>query len=281
MDGKEDIDSRILHVYHSNKRAGTSGKPKSQAITKSASQAVSPRHSKRKNAGGSQENRKKKGPNNDLQKALECPSLLQGVFLKSPSYEFDESLDLTSENLGSSSFDQSPNNFSFMPVKSQDIEDMDKFQEMVKWNPAFNSAVRPQQHIPCPSNGHYHEQYARYHPHAYGGRYGDWFRTAPSIPQLTTSEQKKNDAENQQEILNVNDFSKRLSDMEDRLLADIHGSSSFDQALKLHLLRNWASALAQRPLQPREEPALAQEANATTTQVKIKMESPGTPNITP
>jgi len=250
--------------------------------TKSTSQAVHPRQSKRKNAGGGQDNRKKKAPNKAPEKTLKCPSLLQGVFLKSPSYELDASLDITSENLGPSSFDHSPN-FSFMPVKSEDIEDMDKFQEMVKWNPAFNSAARPHPHNPSATNGYYDGQYARYHPYTYGGRngyYGDCLRTAPSTPQLTTSEQKTSDGDDQ-EILNVNEFSKKLSDMEARIMADIHGSSRVDQALKLHLFKNWASALAQRPLQPREEPAFAQEANDITTQVKAKMEPPGTPNITP
>jgi len=48
----------------------------------------------------------------------------------------------------------------------------------------------------------------------------------------------------------VDEFSKRLKDMEAQLTSDIEGSKSTDQVLKLHLLQQWAKGIAQRPLQP-------------------------------
>ena len=227
--GKEDPSPscRVLHVYYSKKRSGRSSSPVEP-------QAVATRKSKRKSSEGDQGGSKKNkvaATNMDP-----CPSLLEGALLKSPCQsqmsfeEFDDNLTFTSSNI----FDIK-GTASFLPAAQSNVGG-----DMFLNNPAFNSAAaRP---YAAASSG-----YARYPPPAHSGGcyYGDWTRTAPSIPQLTSSEQNKS-------AMSVNDFSRRLREVETSITADIHASTSFEQEFKLHLLQNWAKGIAQKPLKPQK-----------------------------
>lgn len=264
------------------------------------SSCVATRQSKRKSDNAGQwaniKNNKKTKIDNapTLEQALQCPSLLQGDhLLKSPcqsaqSFDLDANLDFNSDNFLWSTQDVSPQNqnLSFLPVKSKDID------EMMLNNPAFNSAAaRPptnatQQHLYAATSGYYSGHYP------YGGRnayYGDWRSGAPSIPSLGSNNAKS---------VTVDEFSKRLKDVEKSLMADVQLGEVTDQVLKLHLWQKWAKNIAQRPVQLQNESTLetnaASKATASahagtqggtnadaTTQVKIKMETPGTPGITP
>ncbi len=247
--GREDIDCRILHVYHSNKRSGFV----------SNSESVKSTEGKRKLSASD----KKKRQARKVATAgtiMRSPGLLRGDLLSSPchsqlSINLDTDLDFNSTNLfgDTTPIDQS---FSFMPIREAGSNSM---EDMMLHNAAFNSAVARlstgDQGLYAPTL--YHNVQSR-NPHG-----GDWTAHARS-----PSKEKPPS--------HATDFSKWLTKAEDDLMAEVHGSkSTADQILKLQLLQNWAKGIAQRPLQPRKEPALE------TGQVTIKTESPGTPNITP
>jgi hypothetical protein len=218
---------------------------------------------------------------------MRSPGLLRGDLLSSPcpsqlSINLDADLDFNSNNLFDTYATPVDQHFSFMPIRGTENHGID---DIMSNNPAFNSAVAKH----SPSSG-YHGQNAHVtYPNVQGGRNvhgGDWGKP--------TSQ--------------ATDFLKKLTEVEDDLLADVHRSSTVEQNLKLQLLHNWAKVIAQRPLQPRKEPALeagearaiahkslqprkepaleADEAIPTTqsnasSHATIKMESPGTPSITP
>ncbi len=254
--GREDIDCRILHVYHSSKRAGF--------VSNSETVKSANTEGKRKQSASD----KKKRQARKVATAgtiMRSPGLLEGDLLSSPchshlSITLDNDLDFNSTNLfdDTTPIDQS---FSFMPIRGTESHSMDN---MMLYNAAFNSAVARH------STG-YQGQYA----HTRNAHGCDWTVHTYSPPKEKPPSY-------------ATDFSKRLMKAEDDLLAEVHGSkSTADQILKLQLLQNWAKGIALRPLQPRKEPALeAGEASTTThpnigSQATIKMESPGTPNITP
>jgi hypothetical protein len=261
--GREDIDCRILHVYHSNKRAGF--------VSNSESVKSTNTEGKRKHSASD----KKKRQVRKVATAgtiMRSPGLLEGDLLSSPchsqlSINLDTDLDFNSTNLfdDTTPIDQ---NFSFMPIRGAESHSM---EDMMLYNAAFNSAVARH------STG-YQGQYAHtLHPNVQGrnAHGGDWTVHTHSPPKEKPPSY-------------ATDFSKRLMKAEDDLLAEVHGSkSTADQILKLQLLQNWAKGIAHGPLQPRKEPALESGEASTTTrpdtgmQETIKMESPGTPNITP
>ena len=252
--GREDIDCRILHVYHSSKRAGF--------VSNSESVKSANTEGKRKQSDKKKRQARKVATAGTI---MRSPGLLEGDLLSSPchshlSITLDNDLDFNSTNLfdDTTPIDQS---FSFMPIRGTESHSMDN---MMLYNAAFNSAVARH------STG-YQGQYA----HTRNAHGCDWTVHTYSPPKEKPPSY-------------ATDFSKRLMKAEDDLLAEVHGSkSTADQILKLQLLQNWAKGIAQRPLQPRKEPAReAGEASTTThpnigSQATIKMESPGTPNITP
>ena len=280
--GKENIDQRVLHVYHSSKRAGHSKKAASNK-SKANTTAVATRQSKRKASLDIDNNATKKKSRVVSSVGSfppQCPSLMQGELLKSPcqtQMSFDDqlvsNLDLTSNNLfdTTSSFPQNNNqiynNFSFMP--SDETSD----RMMLMNNPGFNSAAGM-------NGGYYFGQYA-FPPHAWAAAARS---VPPSIPELTSSFDWQHQQQHQQQqgkasILSVDNFSKRLKDMEVSLTNDIEGSTSTDQVLKLHLLQNWAKGIAQRPLQP-QQPELetkagvvADEPKAVVNEEEVEMEA--------
>jgi hypothetical protein len=259
--GREDIDCRILHVYHSSKRAGF--------VTNSESVKSSKTEDKRKHSASDKKKRQARKVVT-ASTVMRSPGLLEGELLESPchsqlSINLDTDLDFNSTNLfdAATPIDQ---NFSFMPIRGADSHSM---EDMMLHNAAFNSAVAG----PSTSSG-YHGQYDHtMYPNVQGrnAHCGDLTVHAHSPPKKKSTS-------------HATDFSKQLMKVEDDLLAEVHGSkSTADQILKLQLLQNWATGIAQRPLQPRKEPALqVREASTTTgSQATVKMESPGTPNITP
>ena len=133
---------------------------------------------------------------------------------KSPaSFELESSLNINSDNLfdikGSTSMNQS---FSFMPVKSEDMNDM-------VWNsPPFSSAVSMpppkvnQQPAYTGAAGHYPWGYGYY------GYYGSWAgRPAPLVPLLTSKsslEQKLSEDEKAEKAdMGVQGFASKLKSM--------------------------------------------------------------------
>ena len=139
--------------------------------------------------------------------------------------------------------------FSFMPVKSEDMNDM-------VWNsPPFSSAVSMpppkvnQQPAYTGAAGHYPWGYGYY------GYYGSWAgRPAPLVPLLTSKsslEQKPSEDEKAEKAdMGVQGFASKLKSMEEALFADTDKSENGDRAEKLQLLRQWAKDIAQKPLQP-------------------------------
>ena len=276
--GKENIDQRVLHVYHSSKRAGHSKKAASNK-SKANTTAVATRQSKRKASLDIIDNNATKKKSRVVSSVgsfpPQCPSLMQGELLKSPcqtQMSFDDqlvsNLDLTSNNLfdTTSSFpqnnNQNYNNFSFMP--SDETSD----RMMLMNNPGFNSAAGM-------NGSYYFGQYA-FPPHAWAAAARS---VPPSIPELTSSfDWQHQQQQGKASILSVDNFSKRLKDMEVSLTNDIEGSTSTDQVLKLHLLQNWAKGIAQRPLQPQPEletkaGVVADEPKAVVNEEEMEMEA--------
>jgi hypothetical protein len=257
--GREDIDCRILHVYHSSKRAGF--------VSNSESVKSTSTEGKRKHSGGDK-NKRQKRKTASAGTVMRSPGLLQGDLLSSPchsqlSMNLDADLDFNSTNLFDTNATPIDHNFSFMPIRGTESRSI---EDMMLNNAAFNSAVAGH----STSSG-YHGQYAR--AQAYSG---DWTAQSHSPPEENPT-------------VDATDFSKRLLKVEGDLWAEVHGSkSTADQILRLQLLQNWAKGIATTPLQPRKEPAPeAAEASTTThpdadsSQITIKIESPETPNITP
>ena len=265
--GDENIDCRVLHVYESHKRADKVAR-KATTDTRGKSLLAQPsRQSKRKkSSSSSQENNNRKKSKTDTEGSLDdqCPSLMKADLLKSPpelsSFEsIDHGLNFNSDNLFDTNVSQVDNNFSFMPVQAELMN-----------NPAFNVAVAPSN----PMYGYYYGQYA--HAASYGppplfgsNSYplGDWESSTapPSIPELDWPKATIDDTK-MTSIMSVDDFSNRLKDIELSLTADVEGSVSTDQAIKLHLLQKWAKDIAQKPLQPKLDGGIARpEAKVLAT----------------
>ena len=286
--GQEDIDCRLLHVYHSSKRADNAkpkakrgrGRPRkeknnttSSSSTNTTHTAVGTRKSKRKKSQANstfhqddEENDRKKMKITATTSSLEqSSSLMQGDLLKSPNNSFDTTnnnnnhmnanLDFTG-NI----FDTTTTNTTFMPVQNE---------VMMMNNPAFNSAAAAGvvpgyygQYAAAAASHHAAANCITYPPPIFGGGSsaaypgGDYWTMssrAPSIPELASSfewQQQQQPGAASTTISSVDEFSKRLKDMEAQLTSDIEGSKSTDQVLKLHLLQQWAKGIAQRPLQP-------------------------------
>ena len=236
---------------------------------------------------------------------MRSPGLLRGDLLGSPcpsqlSINLDADLDFNSNNLFDTYATPVDQNFSFMPIRGIENHGID---DIMSNSAAFNSSVAKQ----SPGTGYHGQNAHATYPHVHGSRKahgGDW----------------------EKPTLQATDFSNRLTEVENDLLADVHSSSTVEQNLKLQLLHNWAKVIAQMPLQPRKQPALeakviaqgplqsryepvleageariiaqrtlrprkepaleADEASSTTqsnagSHATIKMESPGTPSITP
>ena len=259
--GDENIDCRVLHVYESHKRADKVARKATTNTRGKSSKAllVQPsRQSKRKKSiNSSHENNNHKKSKIDTEGSVQCPSLMKADLLKSPpelsSFEsIDHGLNFNSDNLFDTNVSQVDNNFSFMPVQAELMN-----------NPAFNVAVAPSN----PMYGYYYGQYA--HAASYGppplfgsNSYpiGDWESSTepPSIPELDWPKATIDDTK-MTSIMSVDDFSKRLKDIELSLTADVEGSVSTDQAIKLHLLQKWAKGIAQKPLQPKLDGGIAQK----------------------
>ena len=168
-----------------------------------------------------------------------------------------------------------------MPVQSKDIDEINAARDQKS---AYNQypATHGYDYGPY-AYGRYSYPYWSWNAH-----YGTWSRAAPSIPSLS-----------QGEYGGVQNFSKRLKDLEDKLREEINCANRTDQPLKLKLLQNWAKGIAQKPLQHKKRPTLepqkaataslttgmspagTQVAASTQVMVKVKVESPGTPSITP
>lgn len=278
--GQEDIGCRLLHVYHSSKRADNAkpkakrgrGRPRKESTSTNTNHTtVGTRKSKRKKSQAvstfhqddEESDRKKMKIATTTTSSLEqSSSLMQGDLLKSPNNSFDTTTN--NNNHMNASLDFTGNifdtttstNTTFMPVQNE---------VMMMNNPAFNSAAAAGV-VPG-----YYGQYAAaashaaancitYPPPIFGGvstaAYpgGDyWASRAPSIPELASSfewQQLQQPGAASTTISSVDEFSKRLKDMEAQLTSDIEGSKSTDQVLKLHLLQQWAKGIAQKPLQP-------------------------------
>jgi len=288
--GKENIDCRIFHVYLSSKRSRTPS-PKSQVIIKtSKSTGGSTHESKRKNIREGPENKK-------TQKVVACmiqslsPSL-EGDILKSPqtkiSFDLDSKLNFNSNNIfDAEGVAPTGQSFSpFVPVHSKDVDERVLHAPMSSTrpllHPAFNSTANVPENITqqkyAAPNVHYYGHYVRCPPHAYGGRHAhagyscDGTIDAPSIPLLTSLEQERKHGKGGA-TLSLNEFSKRLQDMGEKITRDVHRSVGVDGAQKLHLLQQWAKGIAVKPLL---------KISTTNTKVEIKSNgSLGTPGITP
>jgi len=277
--GQEDIDCRLLHVYHSSKRADNAkptakrgrGRPRKESTsTNTAHTAVGTRKSKRKKSQAvstfhqddEESDRKKMKITTTTTSSLEqSSSLMQGDLLKSPNNSFDntttnnnnmnDNLDFTG-NI----FDTTTANTTFMPLQNE---------VMMMNNPAFNSAAAAGvvpgyygQYAAAAASHHAAASCIAYPPPIFGGvstaAYpggGYWASRAPSIPELASSfEWQQQPGAASTTISSVDEFSKRLKDMEAQLTSDVEGSKSTDQVLKLHLLQQWAKGIAQKPLQP-------------------------------
>ncbi|KAL3811186.1 hypothetical protein ACHAXA_002750 [Cyclostephanos tholiformis] len=255
--GREDIDCRILHVYHSSKRAGF--------VSNSESAKSTNTEGKRKHSGSEKKKRQARKVAS-AETVMRSPGLLRGDLLSSPchsqlSINLDADLDFNSTNLFDAYSTPVDQHFSFMPIRGTENHSI---EDLMSNNAAFINAVAKH----STSSGYLGRNAHAMYPYAQGGRNAhddDW--------EKPTSQ--------------VTEFSKKLTKVEDDLLADVHRSSTVEQTLKLQLLQSWAKVIAQRPLQSRRVPALeAAEASSTIhsnagSQKKVKMESPGTPTISP
>jgi len=280
--GQEDIECRLLHVYHSSKRADNAkpkakrgrGRPRKESTsTNTIHTSVGTRKSKRKKSQANstfhqddeESDRKKTKITTTTTSSLEqSSSLMQGDLLKSPNNSFDNT---NNNNNMNASLDFTGNifdtttttNTTFMPVQNE---------VMMMNNPAFNSAAAAGvvpgyygQYAAAAASHHAAANCITYPPPIFGGSRsaaypgGDYWASsrAPSIPELASSfewQQLQQPGVASTTISSVDEFSKRLKDMEAQLTSDIEGSKSTDQVLKLHLLQQWAKGIAQRPLQP-------------------------------
>lgn len=314
MNGHEDTNCRLLHVYYS-KRAGTDNSVKSKGLVS--------RQSKRKVkpvANGHRKRTKLAESGKEMK-----VSAFQGGVVPSPclshlSIDLGGHFDFDSDNYlgisGTPIINQmfggnstpiyqmlgtkgSPNNqvpsangtpagnntFSFMPV--QEKHNTYGVENMMLNNPSFNSAVAKspgnlQQRYMVSSGNyygpHFHARYPPRSPHQGGHAYArDWVRAAPAIPQLPTSTEKSCvDGVGRGQLL-IADFSKKLRDLEDCLSTDIRKSSSADQVIKLQLLQSWAKEVSSKPLLSQTEPTTAGVTvteSNANTQVATKMEYP-------
>lgn len=284
--GQEDIDCRLLHVYHSSKRADNAkpkakrgrGRPRKEesnniASTNTAHTSVGTRKSKRKKSQAAstfhqddEENDRKK-MKITTSSLEQSSSLMKGDLLKSPNNSFDTTnnnnnhmnanLDFTGNIFDTTT----TTNTTFMPVQNE---------VMMMNNPAFNSAAAAGvvpgyygQYAAAAASHHAAANCITYPPPIFGGGSrsaaypsGDYWTMssrAPSIPELASSfewQQLQQPGAASTTISSVDEFSKRLKDVEAQLTSDVEGSKSTDQVLKLHLLQQWAKGIAQKPLQP-------------------------------
>ena len=218
--GQEDIGCRLLHVYHSSKRADNAkpkakrgrGRPKKEnnnttsTSTTTIHAAVGTRKSKRKKSQAistfhqdDEESDRKKMKITTTTSSLEQSSnLMQGDLLQSPNNSFDNTN--TNNNHVDASLDFTGNifdtttNTTFMPVQNE---------VMMMHNPAFNSAaaagVVPDYHgqyAAAAASHHAAASCITYPPHIFGGGSrsavypsGDYWASsrAPSIPELASS----------------------------------------------------------------------------------------------
>lgn len=307
MDGKEDMNRRLLHVYYSNKRDGSDVSEKLQGVPS--------RQPKRKANADGKVTRKKKTKLAAVGSEMKHASAFHGAVLPSPcfshlSIDLDGHFDFESDMLGTkgtptpinrmSAAKGTPgtNNFSFIPV--QEGHSSYGIENMMLNNPAFNSAVAKSpanfaaakspsnvQHHYAASNGCYYGQYAYaiyppYPPHGVNAYYRDWLRAAPPIPPQAppSSDQKARVEGEASGLLKVADFTQKLKDLEESLLTDIRKSSSADQVIKLQVLQSWAKGVWSKPLQPQPENATgvakvsAVTQSNTNLQVVIEVKSP-------
>lgn len=259
-EGKEDINCRIFHVYHSGKRAGTpSPKTQSQAIAQTV---------KRKNRrGGPSHNKKHKV------KVLTAESLgaspAQNMW-KSPhtnSFELDSNLDFHSENIfDAEGATPTGHSFSpFVPIRSTDLEE------------------RPEQRQAALSDcydGHYVGHLSR----ACGesqGHIGYVAMDAPPLPPRHTSTgERRADGGKGVSVLNMTDFAQKLCNVRGDLARDVRGSTGADRVFKLHLLQSWAKGVSEKPLQLTKTPVSQLAPMEGGANIGIHG-SPGTPSISP
>jgi hypothetical protein len=296
IDGKEDMNRRLLHVYYSNKRDGSDASEKSLGVPS--------RRPKRKANTDGKVTRKKKSKLAAVGSEMKHASAFHGSVLPSPcfshlSIDLDGHFDFESDMLGTkrtptpinrmSATKGTPgnNNFSFIPV--QEGHSSYGIENMMLNNPAFNSAVAKSpanfaaskspsnfQHHYAASHGYYYGQYAYatyppyppYPPHGVNAYYRDWLRAAPPIPQAPpSSDQKARFEDEESGLLKVADFTQKLQDLEESLLTDIRKSNSADQVVKLQVLQSWAKGVWSKPLQPQPE-------NAIGVAIEVKSPSP-------